>query len=288
MYKILGTDQKEYGPVTVEVVRQWIGDRRANSQTLVQAEGGDWKPLSQFPEFSDLLAAGASPPPQSVGYSSAPAVPAKVSVMAIVSLCLGVLGICSGGLAALVGLILGIIALVQINNSHGRLTGRGLAIAGICVSSLMILIFPALLLPAVAKAKQRAQAITCVSHLKQLALGLRMYANENKEEALPQASKWCDAILNEVGGSAKVFRCPSDPSGQRSTYGFNANLSGKSVGSLNPKTVMLFEIPGGWNVSGGPEAMIQKPRHGSYSIGFVDGSVEQVPATRLSQLRWNP
>ena len=36
------------------------------------------------------------------------------------------------------------------------------------------------------------------------------------------------------------------------------------------------------------EAMIQKPRHGSYSIGFVDGSVEQVPAARLSQLRWNP
>ena len=56
MYKILGTDQKEYGPVSADVLRQWIADRRANAQTLIKPEGAaDWKPLAEFPEFSTRL-----------------------------------------------------------------------------------------------------------------------------------------------------------------------------------------------------------------------------------------
>lgn len=57
MYKILGADQKEYGPVTADQVRQWIREGRANSQTLIQGPNStEWKPLNSFPEFSDLLA----------------------------------------------------------------------------------------------------------------------------------------------------------------------------------------------------------------------------------------
>jgi len=63
MYKILGGDRKEYGPVTAEQVREWIAQRRANAQTMVQAEGGEWKPLSAFAEFASSFYA---PPPGSV------------------------------------------------------------------------------------------------------------------------------------------------------------------------------------------------------------------------------
>ena len=64
MYKILGSDQKEYGPVSADQLTQWIKDRRANAQTLVQAEGAaDWKPLSAFPEFTSALSASQSAPP---------------------------------------------------------------------------------------------------------------------------------------------------------------------------------------------------------------------------------
>ena len=55
MYKIVGGDQKEYGPVTAEMIRQWIIEGRANGQTLAQVEAGPWKPLSTFAEFADLL-----------------------------------------------------------------------------------------------------------------------------------------------------------------------------------------------------------------------------------------
>jgi uncharacterized membrane protein len=64
MYKIIGGDQKEYGPITAEQLRQWIAEGRVNGQSSVQLEGAsEWKPLSAFPEFADTLA--AKPPPLS-------------------------------------------------------------------------------------------------------------------------------------------------------------------------------------------------------------------------------
>ncbi len=62
MYKIIGKDGQQYGPVTAEQLRTWIAENRANAQTLVQADGTqDWKPLGSFPEF----AADLKPPPVS-------------------------------------------------------------------------------------------------------------------------------------------------------------------------------------------------------------------------------
>jgi hypothetical protein len=56
MYKIIGADQKEYGPVSAEQLRQWVNEGRINAQTLVRAEGEtEWKPLSAFSEFADAL-----------------------------------------------------------------------------------------------------------------------------------------------------------------------------------------------------------------------------------------
>lgn len=52
MYKIIGVDQKEYGPVTGEQIRQWISEGRVNAQTQACLEGTEeWKPLGMFPEF---------------------------------------------------------------------------------------------------------------------------------------------------------------------------------------------------------------------------------------------
>ncbi|MFH1732613.1 MAG: DUF4190 domain-containing protein, partial [Planctomycetota bacterium] len=63
---------------------------------------------------------------------------AKTSGLAIASLILGVCGLITCGVTALVGLVLGIVGLVSIKNSQGRLKGDGLAIGGIVVSGLMI------------------------------------------------------------------------------------------------------------------------------------------------------
>jgi hypothetical protein len=56
MYKIIGGDLKQYGPVSAADVRKWVAEGRLNAQSLVQAYGDiEWKRLSQFPEFADGL-----------------------------------------------------------------------------------------------------------------------------------------------------------------------------------------------------------------------------------------
>jgi uncharacterized membrane protein len=53
MYKIIGADQNEYGPVSAEQILEWMDEGRVNGETLVQAEGSaDWRPLSSYPELS--------------------------------------------------------------------------------------------------------------------------------------------------------------------------------------------------------------------------------------------
>lgn len=53
MYRVIGVDGQQYGPISAEQVRRWLIENRANAQTLAQLEGTqDWKPLSSFPEFA--------------------------------------------------------------------------------------------------------------------------------------------------------------------------------------------------------------------------------------------
>lgn len=67
MYKIIGADQKEYGPVSGDQIRQWIRDGRVNAHTRARLEtGGDWQPLSAFPEFADAFQPGVAAAPTSM------------------------------------------------------------------------------------------------------------------------------------------------------------------------------------------------------------------------------
>jgi hypothetical protein len=73
MYKIIGANQVEYGPITAEQLRQWIAEGRVNAQTLAQAAGEtDWKPISSFPEFAASFPAPATPPLSAPLFPGAP------------------------------------------------------------------------------------------------------------------------------------------------------------------------------------------------------------------------
>lgn len=64
MYKIIGGDGREYGPVSSAQILQWIAQNRANGQTMAQLEGAtDYLPLAQQPEFASAFAAPSGPPP---------------------------------------------------------------------------------------------------------------------------------------------------------------------------------------------------------------------------------
>ncbi len=82
MYKIIGADQSEYGPVPVEQVSKWIAERRANAQTKAWSErSGEWKTLSDFPEFAEALrdpGAVARPSPPKIGAPNADKLAAEI------------------------------------------------------------------------------------------------------------------------------------------------------------------------------------------------------------------
>lgn len=64
MYKILGADQKEYGPVTLDQLRQWLTEGRANAQTMVQGPNStEWKPLGAHPELAGMVPTASLPGP---------------------------------------------------------------------------------------------------------------------------------------------------------------------------------------------------------------------------------
>jgi hypothetical protein len=67
-YIIIGGDQKEYGPISTDDVRQWIAEGRLNEQSLMKAESdAEFRPLEKFPEFAVNFAsktpASDTPPP---------------------------------------------------------------------------------------------------------------------------------------------------------------------------------------------------------------------------------
>jgi hypothetical protein len=55
MYRILGSDGNEYGPVSVEQLGQWVRERRVNGETRVQGPDGTWRLLREVPELAGLL-----------------------------------------------------------------------------------------------------------------------------------------------------------------------------------------------------------------------------------------
>jgi hypothetical protein len=140
MYFLLGSDGREYGPATPDRVRQWIGEGRAGAQTPMRLDGSTaWKPLSAFPEC-----AGWTPPPPLAApapqWAAGPA-PSRNHPLAVAGFICGVLGlVCCGPLLGLIGLVLSLVGLVEINRQPGLYDGRALAIAGLVLSGLSLLV----------------------------------------------------------------------------------------------------------------------------------------------------
>lgn len=129
MYRIIGSDQREYGPVSADEVRRWIAEGRLHPKSLVRTEGAtEWKPLASFAEF-----AGAFFP------QPAALVPVQQSnsmaTLGVVFSSLGLVCCCSP--FAILGLIFSCIGLSQANRDPLN-TGKSAAIAGIVLGIISL------------------------------------------------------------------------------------------------------------------------------------------------------
>lgn len=144
MYKIVGADGKEYGPISVEVLRQWLGEGRANAQTRVLPEGAtEWKTIAELPELGAALA-GTTTPAATPGPITISPTPRNNSY-AVAGLTLGILALtfgmccCYGLPFSVPGIICSSVALSQINRDPLTQQGKGMAVAGLvlCVVSIL-------------------------------------------------------------------------------------------------------------------------------------------------------
>jgi hypothetical protein len=100
MYKIIGADQKEYGPVSAEQLRAWMAEGRVNAQTRVLPEGAtEWKMLGDLPEF-------AAPAPSMMPAMAATPVPRSAAADQVNGPAIGLI------VVAVLGVVLAIVALI--------------------------------------------------------------------------------------------------------------------------------------------------------------------------------
>jgi hypothetical protein len=155
MYRIIGADGREYGPISTDQLRQWIAENRANATTRILVEGTtEWKTLGSLPEFSTLFPAASkgaiSPTP--APFPTRTTFGTTTNGFAVTGMVLGIFALtigcccCYGMPFNILGLIFSIIGLIQINANPERYTGRGIAITGIVLSILSFIISVVLLI----------------------------------------------------------------------------------------------------------------------------------------------
>lgn len=146
-----------------------------------------------------------------------------------------------------------------------RSSPEGFTLIELLVVLAIIAMLAAMLLPALGRAKRRAQNTVCLNQLRQLGIATRLYADEN-ENRLPSAEllpsdpmnpqkplpRICDALgpqIGQTGGtnrSNKLFHCPEDKLGrfekEGSSYEWNTDLNGRRMDETRTSNMRIIKV----------------------------------------------
>jgi prepilin-type N-terminal cleavage/methylation domain-containing protein/prepilin-type processing-associated H-X9-DG protein len=128
--------------------------------------------------------------------------------------------------------------------------GLGFTLLELLVVVALIALLAALLLPAVAKSKERGKSAACLSNLRQTGIALQLYVQDH-DNRLPVMHNYSadtnlppitnslgtmDLVLSNYLGNVRVLRCPSDRAVFESTgssYWWNTLVNGQDAERLS-------------------------------------------------------
>src|SRR5579859_1920012 len=88
----------------------------------------------------------------------------------------------------------------------------GFTLIELLVVIAIIAILAAMLLPALARAKESGRAIACNNQLRQLCMAAQIYAGDNNDTLPPKlfVSRWPDKLYDFYGKNVRMLLCPSE------------------------------------------------------------------------------